>query len=125
MPSVGLFRICASPATAFQSAFTFTSAPGAIEFSLALSLADIAPGSVIVAAESDNTCPLKLSPFAVPIVTSPVFVPEIFDDTIVPVILNIPPIVRFPAIFTDPPIEALFAIDAILRNAVSVTISFP
>ena len=122
---MGLFRISASPDTAFQSAFTFTSAPVAMEFNFTLSLDDIAPLAVIVTVSNDSTCPERLSPFAVPIVTSPVFVPVRFAATNVPVMLKAPSTVRSPPIYTDPSIEVLPRIDAMLRNAVSVTINFP
>lgn len=49
--SVGLFRISASPDTAFQSALTFTSAPVAMPSSLVLSAELIEPAALIVAAE--------------------------------------------------------------------------
>ena len=42
---VGLFNICASPLTAFQSAFTFTSAPVAIPSSFVLSADDMLPAA--------------------------------------------------------------------------------
>src|SRR5699024_6023298 len=50
VPSVGLFRISASPEVASQSALTLTSAPAAMPLSLTLSAADMKPGTVVVAA---------------------------------------------------------------------------
>lgn len=47
---VGLFRISASPLAAFQSAFTFTSAPAAMPSNFVLSEADIEPAADVVAA---------------------------------------------------------------------------
>ena len=122
---MGLFNISASPVTAFQSALTFTSAPVAIEFSFILSADDIAPDAVVVAVESESVCPVRLSPFPVPMLISPVFVPERLDDVNVPLVLTFVPSSESEPVTNALPFQRGTPLDAIVPTCGSVSDNAP
>jgi len=76
----------------------------------------------MVAVSNDNTCPLKLTPFAVPIVISPVFVPERFDDVNVPLVLIFVPSSESDPVTSAVPFQRGIPLDTIVPTCGSVSV---
>ena len=93
-----------------------------MEFNFTLSLDDIAPLAVIVTVSNDNTCPERLSPFAVPIVISPVFVPVRFDEVNVPLVLIFVPSSESEPVTSAVPFQRGTPLDAIVPTCGSVSV---